>query len=551
MATNPRDAQWHSDISQALIVDNEQDITWQDEAEVIVLGFGGAGACAALEAVEQGASVIAIERFAGGGDTALSGGVVYAGGGTQFQKQANIEDDAQNMYQYLQRETEGVVQPETLKRFCEQSSDNIDWLLTQGVQFNANVSPVKTSYPQKEYFLYYSGNESVPAYQAHAKAAARGHRSVGKKLSGAAFYQPLKESALKKGVKLYSQSRVVRMVLDANNKLLGVEVSALKPSYKKQHEQWHDKVDKWRNYLPGYSASLRKKVIELEAKHSDKIFIRAKKGVIISAGGFIGNRKMLSHYAPKYKKGMVLGTTGTDGSGIRLGQTVGGATDRMSQISAWRFINPPIAWSQGIVVNKQGQRYVNEQCYGAVIGREMCEHHDGKSYVILNKKLYRKALAQALPGKIWSFQSLPAYLCMLFSTKKADSVKALAQKLSMPAENLQAEIDAYALAAKGQQEDSQGKHSDFIDDISEGPYYALNISIGNPWFPLPTITLGGLVVDELTGEVKNSDGENISGLYAAGRSAIGIASNMYVSGLSIADCVFSGRRAGNHLANKS
>jgi 3-oxo-5alpha-steroid 4-dehydrogenase len=62
------------------------------------------------------------------------------------------------------------------------------------------------------------------------------------------------------------------------------------------------------------------------------------------------------------------------------------------------------------------------------------------------------------------------------------------------------------------------------------------------------LTLGGLVVDEDTGLVKRDDGSTITGLYAAGRTAVGICSNSYVSGLSLADCVFSGRRAGVHAA---
>lgn len=62
------------------------------------------------------------------------------------------------------------------------------------------------------------------------------------------------------------------------------------------------------------------------------------------------------------------------------------------------------------------------------------------------------------------------------------------------------------------------------------------------------LTLGGLTVDEETGEVLSASGTPVGGLYAAGRSAVGLCSNSYVSGLSLADCDFSGRRAGQHLA---
>jgi 3-oxo-5alpha-steroid 4-dehydrogenase len=62
------------------------------------------------------------------------------------------------------------------------------------------------------------------------------------------------------------------------------------------------------------------------------------------------------------------------------------------------------------------------------------------------------------------------------------------------------------------------------------------------------LTLGGLVVAEDTGQVRRADGSTVDGLYAAGRSAVGLCSRSYVSGLSLADCVYSGRRAGRHAA---
>jgi 3-oxo-5alpha-steroid 4-dehydrogenase len=62
------------------------------------------------------------------------------------------------------------------------------------------------------------------------------------------------------------------------------------------------------------------------------------------------------------------------------------------------------------------------------------------------------------------------------------------------------------------------------------------------------LTLGGLTVAEDSGQVLRDDGSPIAGLYAAGRTAVGLCSNSYVSGLSLADCVFSGRRAGQHAA---
>ncbi len=79
------------------------------------------------------------------------------------------------------------------------------------------------------------------------------------------------------------------------------------------------------------------------------------------------------------------------------------------------------------------------------------------------------------------------------------------------------------------------------------PYFVIDCGIRSRTWPLPTLTLGGLTVAESTGAVQREDGSTVAGLYAAGRTAVGICSRQYVSGLSIADCVYSGRRAGRSV----
>ena len=146
---------------------------WDEAADVVVAGYGGAGICAALELIENGASVIAIDRFNGGGTTAFSGGVVYAGG-TDIQRQNGIEDDADNMARYLRLEVGDIVKPETLKRFCEDSAGNLEWLRAHGVKFGTKLYTGKTTYPPEGYFLQYSGNEKVEEYCRDARPAPRG-----------------------------------------------------------------------------------------------------------------------------------------------------------------------------------------------------------------------------------------------------------------------------------------------------------------------------------------------------------------------------------------
>src|SRR5699024_7859339 len=115
--------------------------------DFVVVGYGGAGISAALEAAERGLSVIATDLADGGGATAMNGGIVYAGAGTSIQQEAGIEDDAEQMYRYLVQETEDVVREETLRRFCQTSPAMIAWLQRHGVRFDSTAYLQKTSYP--------------------------------------------------------------------------------------------------------------------------------------------------------------------------------------------------------------------------------------------------------------------------------------------------------------------------------------------------------------------------------------------------------------------
>src|SRR5699024_7500894 len=139
-------------------------------------------------------------------------------------------------------------------------------------------------------------------------------------------------------------------------------------------------------------------------------------------------------------------------------------------------------------------------------------------------------------------------LNLLFNAKKAPTLNVLSDKLGFDPEILAETVDTHNRAARGEIEDPFERRTDEISEFSGGPYYAMDASVDSSLLPLPTITMGGLAVDESSGMVKNEAGQLIPGLYAAGRTAVGICSNIYVSGLSYADCVFSGRRVARHVS---
>ncbi|HXJ25622.1 MAG TPA: FAD-dependent oxidoreductase, partial [Streptosporangiaceae bacterium] len=165
---------------------------WDLEADVVVVGFGAAGACAALEAAASGASVLVLDRFGGGGATALSGGVVYAGGGTPQQRAAGVDDSPETMFGYLRTEVGDAVPAATLRQFCDGSVAMVAWLEGHGVPFEGSLCPDKTSYPTNRHYLYYSGSElSEAASTGAGPPAPRGHRTRGRGTSGGLLYARL------------------------------------------------------------------------------------------------------------------------------------------------------------------------------------------------------------------------------------------------------------------------------------------------------------------------------------------------------------------------
>ncbi|WP_294332589.1 FAD-binding protein [Pseudomonas sp.] len=535
-----------------LRVEHAQQLPWQQQADLVVVGFGGAGASAAIEAASRGLSVLALERFAGGGATALSGGVVYAGGGTPQQHQAGYQDHPEAMFAYLRQEVGDAVGEQTLRTFCDASADQLSWLERQGVVFEGSMAPHKTSYPSDRYYLYYSGNEAVPSYAASAKPAPRGHRAKGSGLSGASLFAALASSARRQGVEVRTQCQVRRLVIDRDDQVVGVQAWQLPVGSRAARQ--HARLSRWaaavHMYAPALSARLRARLQRIEQASAEPVWIRARHGVLLSSGGFVLNRALLQQYAPRYLDGLPLGSNGCDGSGIDLGRSAGGSLGQMHKVSAWRFINPPLAWARGLIVNARGERYCNEEVYGATLGHHMVEAHDGRALLILDRQLRNQALRQVGPGKVWSFQRLPVLLNLLFNCRRGNTLEQLAERCGLPGQALRESVETYSRAARGEIDDPQGKSSAMRHDLGHGPWYCLDLSYASRLYPCPTLTLGGLRVCEHSGQVLDALGKPITGLYAAGRCAVGVASNLYISGLSLADCVFSGRRAAAHVAQR-
>lgn len=516
--------------------------SWDVTRDVLVVGLGAAGGSAAIEARRAGAEVLVVDRFGGGGATGKSAGIIYFGGGTELQTAAGYEDSPHNMFDYLRVEVGDAVSEATLRAFCETSVANFEWLRRLGVPFPVSGKVCKSAYPESDCTLYFSGNELCHPYRDHATPAPRGHRPLGVGLTGHLSAEAMRLGALDLGVELRAYTRVERLVVDGGGAVIGAVVCELKAP------RWlAEGLELLVRYGGGISSRLGgvlQATLRAVERSCERHYVRARQGVILCTGGFIFDRKLMLEHAPAYADcSMRLGTAGDDGAGIQLGQAVGGALGKMDRCTAWRFIDPPEAWWGGILVGRSGARICNETLYGGKIGEHMIAGHGGKGTLVVDAATMARARRQVMSGNPQLYQRAFGLINGYVTCRSAPTLRKLAARMDIDPAGLEASVAAYNAGVRAGA-DEHGKHLETMSPIEGGPYYAIPFDNDGLMYPTPCLTLGGLRTEGLTGQVLTADASPIPGLYAAGRTAVGVSSNGYVSGLSVADGIFSGRNAG-------
>lgn len=526
---------------------------WDETVDVVVVGFGGAGASAAVEAAGSGASVLVADRFSGGGSTEKSGGVAYFGGGTELQKEAGISDSPGEMFNYLRMETRDAVGESTLRAFCESSTDNLEWMRSLGVPFHPRGIALNTPHPPDDGTLYYSGNELSYPYSDSARPAPRGHKAAGKGLTGKKMFNPMRRAAEKRGVKILDRTEVRRLVADSRGRVIGVEIRTLSsnPVTHLVHRVFYSIINNAGAISREVTETFHRYLSRLEARKGKKFYIRARGGVILATGGFAFNPGMMRVHSPRFSgRGMRLGTAGDTGSGILLGRSAGGKTEKMDSVAALCSISPPSAMVRGLLVGADGRRICSEELHGAVIGERIAGKPDGRGFLILDSDIFREVRRRLFKERMGRFQRLSWLIRILFHRRKAETISGLAFHCGIYPITLAETVEDFnAGVAAGA--DSEGKAAYRLEQVKNPPYHAIDIDLAGFPSPAPHFTLGGLVVDGVTARVVRYDGAHIEGLYASGRTAVGVSSDSYVGGLSIADAVFSGRNAGRQAARRA
>jgi len=465
---------------------------WSHTTDLVIVGLGIAGSCAALEAQRAGADVLVLERAgAGGGASALSQGQFYLGGGTAVQTACGYDDSPDEMYAFLRAVTT-TDEEDKLRTFCADSASHFDWLEAQGVPFAREAYKHKAVYTRTGEGLLSTGNEKVWPFREKAKPAPRGHQVSGEgEISGGnVAMKALLGTVEREGIPVLYEANVIGLVQDDDARVVGVKVR----------------------------------------RDGEDYFVRARVGVMLAAGSFNLNDDVTRENMPLFSQyGKPLGEPTNDGAGLLLGRTVGVAERGMHGLVATASIYPPEELIKGIVVNAEGRRFVAEDVYHGRMANKLAEQPDAKAFLILDEEIF------GYP-KHGSHTFLDAY----------ETVEEMEGALQVPVGSLAATLERYNADMAAGEDTEFHKHPDW-HKVLEAPYAVFEISI--PRSDYHWMSLGGLVTD-VDGRALDEAGEPISGLYAAGACTNHLAQDgdEYASGMSLAGGSLFGRRVGLHAA---
>lgn len=461
------------------------------EADVVIVGLGIAGVCAGLEAHAAGAEVLALERAGGGGGaSALSGGLIYLGGGTPVQIAAGFEDSVEEMFKFLMAASQPGANEDKIRLFCEGSVEHFHWLEAQGVPFKRSFYEEPGLEPKTDDCLVYTAGENCHPWNEIAKPIARGHKPQVEQKGGGLLMKKMLEAVSRAGFAVENDTRAEALVVDDDGAVIGL----------------------------------------LARSAGQSRFVRARKGVVLAAGGFIMNEAMRELHAPQLASVTDYnGTDGDDGSGIRMGQGAGGATVGMHLGEVALPYTIPNTLSRGLYVNARGQRFINEDTYYGHIGIEGLYRQNGEIYLLLDERSFQRGLVRMEPSWV------------------AETIEEIEEEAGFPRGALVQTVDLYNRDARDGIDRLFHKRPERLEPLVHPPYALVDCRVGSQaiW---SGFTIGGLRTS-IDGEVENLDGVAIPGLYAAGRSAAIFSGHGYPgSGASLADGSFFGRRAGRAAA---
>ena len=495
----------------------EKDATAEDstvDADVVVVGAGGAGMTAAITAAAEGKNVVILESqsMVGGNSVRATGGMnagktVYQDE-NEFGESAGVEKTLKTAAEkYADNETitalaktvseqwaayqanptgyfdsvelmeldtmiggKGINDPELVETLCANSADAIDWLDEHGITLH-NVSSF--------------GGASVK----------RIHRPVnaeGKTVSVGSYMIPLlQENCEKAGVKMMLDTTATEILTDANGAAVGVKATGAS---------------------------------------GETVTVNAK-AVVLATGGFGANLDMVVKYKPELKGFMTTNAPGIQGQGIEMAQAIGAATVDMDQIqihptveaNTAALITEGLRGDGAILINEEGQRFIDEVGTRDVVSAAEIAQTGSYSWLVVDQAM------------VDASSVIQGYIKKGYTVTGA-TYEELGKAMGVDAAAFAETMEKWNGYVEAKNDPDFGRTS-FANPLNTAPYYAVKVTAGVHH------TMGGLKINANT-EVLNEKGEVIPGLFAAGEVTGGVHGANRLGGNAVADFTVFGRIAG-------
>lgn len=495
----------------------EKDAAAEDstvEADVVVVGAGGAGMTAAITAAAEGKSVVILESqpMVGGNSVRATGGMnagktVYQDE-NEFGESAGVEKTLKTAAEkYADNETitalaktvseqwaayqanptgyfdsvelmeldtmiggKGINDPELVETLCANSADAIDWLDEHGITLH-NVSSF--------------GGASVK----------RIHRPVnaeGKTVSVGSYMIPLLEENCKKaGVQILLNTTANEILTDANGAAAGIKATG---------------------------------------STGETVTVNAK-AVVLTTGGFGANLDMVVKYKPELKGFMTTNAPGIQGQGIEMAQAIGAATVDMDQIqihptveaNTAALITEGLRGDGAILINEEGKRFIDEVGTRDVVSAAEIAQTGSYSWLVVDQAM------------VDASSVIQGYIKKGY-TVTGETYEELGKAMGVDAAAFAETMDKWNGYVEAKNDPDFGRTS-FANPLNTAPYYAVKVTAGVHH------TMGGLKINANT-EVLNEKGEVIPGLFAAGEVTGGVHGANRLGGNAVADFTVFGRIAG-------
>ena len=495
----------------------EKDAAAEDstvDADVVVVGAGGAGMTAAITAAAEGKNVVILESqsMVGGNSVRATGGMnagktVYQDE-NEFGESAGVEKTLKTAAEkYADNETitalaktvseqwaayqanptgyfdsvelmeldtmiggKGINDPELVETLCANSADAIDWLDEHGITLH-NVSSF--------------GGASVK----------RIHRPVnaeGKTVSVGSYMIPLlQENCEKAGVKMMLDTTATEILTDANGAAVGVKATGAS---------------------------------------GETVTVNAK-AVVLASGGFGANLDMVVKYKPELKGFMTTNAAGIQGQGIEMAQAIGAATVDMDQIqihptveaNTAALITEGLRGDGAILINEEGQRFIDEVGTRDVVSAAEIAQTGSYSWLVVDQAM------------VDASSVIQGYIKKGYTVTGA-TYEELGKAMGVDAAAFAETMEKWNGYVEAKNDPDFGRTS-FANPLNTAPYYAVKVTAGVHH------TMGGLKINANT-EVLNEKGEVIPGLFAAGEVTGGVHGANRLGGNAVADFTVFGRIAG-------